>query len=262
MDIDTQAPNDVEQVNPTQVNFGQGADTQALDEGQVNSEINSWESDKRFATHWGQDPNKMYESLRYHEKRQGDFDTQINEYKKQIDELQKYKNDYTAIEELFGNEKIGPELRNVIEKYSQQESQETQQPIENLDPRLDELLSWKKNIENHAINYYQQQIRDSEFKKIDELADKFQISYDKDQFIDYMTKSNVPQEMWFNNFKAQAFEQVMAKHGAKAAEQALAKSAYTQSYPSGNSKANNAQSRVSNMSDYVAALDAIMSRQQ
>ena len=57
----------------TTLNFGQGSeqDTQeSASEGQVNQDISNWNDDKRFKEHWGEDPNKMYETLRYHEKRQ------------------------------------------------------------------------------------------------------------------------------------------------------------------------------------------------
>ena len=121
---DTQNDVATEQVQPeaTQVTFGQGnnTDTPSDVNGQVESESisNSWEGDKRFESHWGKDPNKMYESLRYHEKRQGEFDKQINDYKSQVEELQKYKDDYTAMEELFNNEQVGNELLGVCLLYT------------------------------------------------------------------------------------------------------------------------------------------------
>ena len=67
------APEQVEQEKTT-LTFGQGqeADTQeASTDGQVDTVVTNWNEDKRFKEHWGEDPNKMYESLRFHEKRQG-----------------------------------------------------------------------------------------------------------------------------------------------------------------------------------------------
>lgn len=130
MGEDIQAYVATEQVQPeaTQVTFGQGdsVDTSSNDNGQVEIEsINSWEGDKRFESHWGKDPNKMYESLRYHEKRQGEFDKQINDYKSQVEELQRYKDDYSQIEELFNHEQIGSELLGVINKYSNGEQEQS-----------------------------------------------------------------------------------------------------------------------------------------
>ena len=78
----------------TTLNFGQGSenDTQEpTSEDKLNQDISNWNEDKRFKEHWGEDPNKMYETLRYHEKRQGEFDSQINDYKTQIEDLGKYK---------------------------------------------------------------------------------------------------------------------------------------------------------------------------
>ena len=108
-DIQTEdAP--VEQVSEkTTLTFGQGTeDTQtASEDGQVEQSVSNWNEDKRFKEHWGEDPNKMYESLRFHEKKQGEYDKQLNEYKEQVESLNKYKDDYTSLEKLFDHPEIG-----------------------------------------------------------------------------------------------------------------------------------------------------------
>ena len=62
-----------EQVEPqeTTLNFRQGQEDntqEGVENGQVEQEIANWNEDKRFKDHWSEDPNKMYETLRYHEK--------------------------------------------------------------------------------------------------------------------------------------------------------------------------------------------------
>ena len=110
---------------------------------------------KRFNTHWGEDPNKMYESLRSHEKKQGDFDKQITDYKDQVETLQKYKDDYKAVEDLFNHEQMGSELLGVINKYqSPEQQQEAQQEVNPMNQQLTDLMSWRDNIEKQALNTY------------------------------------------------------------------------------------------------------------
>jgi len=260
---DIQADVAAEQVQPeaTQVTFGQGenTDTSSNDNGQVESEsINSWEGDKRFESHWAKDPNKMYESLRYHEKRQGDFDKQINDYKSQVEELQRYKDDYTAMEELFNNEQIGNELLGVINKYSNGEQEQAQPQTNIQDDRLNEILSWKENIEKQALSHYETQQQNEAFEKINKLADQYVINYDKDQFVNYMNEAQIPKHLWFDAFKAQAFEQVMAKHGTKAAEQALSKAQATPSVVTGNNKVPVTATAPKSIDDFKAQLDSVL----
>ena len=260
---DIQADVATEQVQPeaTQVTFGQGdsVDTSSNDNGQVESEsINSWEGDKRFESHWGKDPNKMYESLRYHEKRQGEFDKQINDYKSQVEELQKYKDDYTAMEELFNNEQVGNELLGVINKYSNGEQEQAQPQTNVQDDRLNDLLSWKDSIEKQALSHYETQQQNEAFDKINKLADQYVINYDKDQFVNYMNEAQIPKHLWFDAFKAQAFEQVMAKHGTKAAEQALSKAQATPSVVTGNNKVPVTATAPKSIDDFKAQLDSVL----
>ncbi len=265
MGPDIQADVAPEQVQPeaTQVTFGQGdsVDTSSNDNGQVESEsINSWEGDKRFESHWAKDPNKMYESLRYHEKRQGGFDKQINDYKSQVEELQRYKDDYSQIEELFNHEQMGSELLSVINKYSNGEQEQAQpQPQANVqDDRLNDLLSWKDSIEKQALSHYDTQQQNEAFNKIDKLAEQYVINYDKEQFANYMNEAQIPKHLWFDAFKAQAFEQVMAKHGTQAAEQALSKAQATQSVATGSNKVPVGANPPRNIDDFKAQLDAIL----
>ena len=260
---DIQADVATEQVQPeaTQVTFGQGdsVDTSSNDNGQVESEsINSWEGDKRYESHWGKDPNKMYESLRYYEKRQGDFDKQINDYKSQVQDLQRYKDDYSQIEELFNHEQIGNELLGVINKYSNGEQEQAQPQANIQDDRINEILSWKDSIEKQALSHYETQQQNEAFSKIDKLADQYVINYDKKQFANYMNEAQIPKHLWFEAFKAQAFEQVMAKHGTQAAEQALSKAQATQSVVAGSNKVPVGANPPQSIDDFKAQLDSVL----
>lgn len=260
---DIQADVATEQVQPeaTQVTFGQGdsVDTSSNENGQVESEsINSWEGDKRFESHWGKDPNKMYESLRYHEKRQGDFDKQINDYKSQVDELQKYKDDYTTLEDLFNHPQIGPDIESVLNKHHNG-NQDQAQPVANIeDNRLNEVLAWKQSIEQQALSHYETQQQNNAFDSINEYAKSQNIQWDKDEFVNYMQANNFPVETWPIAFKGVASEQIMANQRSKAAEQALSKAQATQSVVTGNNKVSVTSKAPSNINELKAQLDQIL----
>jgi hypothetical protein len=200
----------------------------------------------------------MYESLRYEEKRQGEFDKQINDYKSQVEELQKYKDDYSQIEELFNNEQIGSELLGVINKYSNGEQEQVQPQTNVQDDRLNEILSWKESIENQALSHYETQQQNEAFNKIDKLAEQYVINYDKEQFSNFMNEANIPKHLWFNAFKSQAFEQVMAKHGTQAAEQALSKAQASPSVITGSNKVPVTANAPRSIDDFKAQLDSIL----
>jgi len=237
---DTQAPEEeqVENEEATQVNFGQGDnDTSQDDAGQVEAGSSTWQDDKRFNTHWGEDPNKMYESLRYHEKKQGDFDKQITDYKDQVESLQKYKDDYKAVEDLFNHEQMGSELLGVINKYqSPEQQQEAQQEVNPMNQQLTDLMSWRENIEKQALNTYYSQEETKQFKEIDSLAKDYNLQYDKEQFASHMQKNNVPREYWARFFKSEALPSILNANSQKSAETALKKSVDNQSIVSGANK--------------------------
>jgi len=258
-DIQEEVTEEQVEQEATQISFGQGndVDTSGDDAGQVESSNNSWEGDKRYEEHWSKDPNKMYESLRYHEKRQGDFDKQINDYKKQVEELSRYRDDYNAVEELFNHEQLGNELLGVINKYN---NVEPEQAVQQEDPnaqRLNELLSWKSNIEEQALNSYYKQQEDAQISEIDQLASKYNLKYDKQQFIDHMNKGNIPREYWSRYFKSEALPTILEANSALSAENALKKSANAQSLATG---ANKQRPAVGNDSSYKSALDKILNQ--
>jgi vacuolar-type H+-ATPase subunit I/STV1 len=261
---DIQADVATEQVQPeaTQVTFGQGenTDTSNNNNGQVESESinNSWEGDKRFESHWGKDPNKMYESLRYHEKRQGDFDKQINDYKSQVEELQKYKDDYTAMEDLFNHPQIGPDIENVLNKYSNGQEEQVQPQANIQDDRINDLLSWKNSIEQQAASHYETQQQNKAFDSINEYAKSHNIQWDKNQFVNYMQANNFPVETWPIAFKGVASEQIMANTRSKAAEQALSKAQATQSVATGSNKVPVTGNAPKNIDDLKAQLDSVL----
>jgi hypothetical protein len=257
-DIQEEVKEEQVEQQSTQINFGQGNENTPNDDaGQVESSNNSWEGDKRYEEHWSKDPNKMYESLRYHEKRQGDFDKQINDYKSQVEELQRYKDDYTAVEDLFNHEQIGNELLGVINKYSAGEPEpKVEAPAAN-NQQLEELLAWKSNVEQNALNHYYTQQEQDQFKDIDALAKQYNLSYDKEQFVKHMNDGQIPREYWSRYFKSEALPTILNANAAISAENALKKSVSSQSIATG---ANKQRLTARGESNYQSALDKLLNQ--
>jgi len=252
----------VEQNEATQISFGQSEnnDTQIDTDGQVDEpNTNTWTDDKRYGSHWGEDPNKMYESLRYHEKRQGEFDTQINDYKTQVSDLSQYKENYTNLENLFNHEQLGPQLMNVIESWQNngnataEPQQQQQQPTH--DPRFDDIMNWKQDIEKRSQEIYLENLEKEQMGEVNKMAKEYNINFDEKEFKSYMKAENIPQEYWPRFFKSEALPHIVKNTANKAGESALKKASSNQSLGTGTSKIMSQGAPSSNLeADLVAAL--------
>ena len=257
-----EAPEQVEeQQEKTTLEFGQvqdaELDTQADSTGHVENSNLNWEEDKRFKDHWSEDPNKMYESLKYHEKKQGEFDSQINEYKTQVGELEKYKNDYEQLEKLFDHPELGQELLDTINKYKAPQNQEQPQ-AQDSNPyasQIHDLMQWKGQIEEQALGQYKEQQKAEQFNQIDAFAKQYNIDYNKDDFVNAMTTGNVDPASWSHYFKSQAAEVALKNTANRAAENALKKKSVTSSFPSADSKQSTAPA---NYHRYGEVLDKVL----
>ncbi len=227
---DIQNEDAVEQVEEkTTLTFGQGEqDTQsASEDGQVEQSVSNWNEDKRYKEHWGEDPNKMYESLRFHEKKQGDYDKQINEYKEQVEGLNKYKDDYNALEKLFDHPEIGNELLGVINKYQQPQQTQQVQPQQQdqlyaqLQNQVNDFSKWKEQLTQQAVAQHVQQQEQQQLTQIDEFAKQYRINYDRDDFLKAAKAKNLEPQNWGDYFKAQAVDVAMKSAANRAAESAL-----------------------------------------
>lgn len=227
---DIQNEDATEQVEEnTTLTFGQGEqDTQeASTDGQVEQSVSNWNEDKRYKEHWGEDPNKMYESLRFHEKKQGDYDKQINEYKEQVESLNKYKDDYSALEKLFDHPEIGNELLGVINKYQQPQQTQQVQPQQQdqlyaqLQNQVNDFGKWKEQLQQQALAQHIQQQEQQQLTQIDEFAKRYGINYDRDDFLKAAKAKNLEPSNWGDYFKAQAVDVAMKSAANRAAESAL-----------------------------------------
>jgi hypothetical protein len=244
-----------EQAEKTTLNFGQSEEsTPQQEEGQVETNID-WTQDKRYGEHWGEDPNKLYESLKFHEKKQGEYTNQINEYKSQVEDLEKIKADYNTLEQLFDHPELGKELLGTIEKY--QNPQDQQQGINNnyLQQEVNDIKKWKQDLENQALNHYKQDLKETQINLIDDFAKEHSIEYNKDDFQKAMEASNVDPQSWSHYFKSQAAEVALKKARNRAAEAALRNKNSTQSFSSLDNKQS---SSPTNYNNYTDVLDKVL----
>lgn len=240
-------PKDQEQAPVTQLQFGQDEGTQDQEVGQVEgTDYGTWDSDKRYNTHWGEDPNKMYHSLRYHEKKQGDYQNQINDYKSQNESLKEYEQNWKAIQEMANDPTIGPKFSQIINEYQgiPNESQTQNQVVNNgvynpnqqfnqylqpIQQKLHDIELWKNDLMNHVNQQNAQQVKDQQFQAIDQVASQYGLQYDKNSFVNEMQAKGIPVEHWSAHFNSVAMPQVLANVSAQASESALNNANATQS---------------------------------
>lgn len=248
-------PSDQDQAQVTQLTFGQDEGTQDQEVGQVEgTDYGTWDSDKRYDTHWGEDPNKMYHSLRYHEKKQGDFDNQIKDYKGQVESLKEYQDNWEALQSLASHPTVGPKFSQLINEYQgiSNESQTQEQVVNNgvYDPnqqfnqhlqpiqqKLQDIESWKNDLMNQVNQYNTQEAQDQQFQAIDEVASKHGLKYDKNSFVNEMQAKGIPVEYWSAHFSSVAMPQVLANVSAQSSESALRNANATQSMAGAGDKA-------------------------
>lgn len=247
-----------EQVEPeaTTLTFGQGneQDTQeVVDNGQVEQEIANWNDDKRFKDHWAEDPNKMYETLRYHEKRQGDYDN----LKSEVESLGKYREDYNALEKLFEHPELGNQLLGVINKHQNPQAVQQQNvednPYQAELQKLNDMWAWKEKIDQQATQHLQVQQQKEQFEKIDNFAKQYNIQYDKDDFLSAMQQQNIDPNNWVHFFKSQASDVALKNAQNRAAETALKNRSAIPSSVSGSGKLGSPYSGM-NVDDALAAI--------
>ena len=240
-DIQEQAAE--EQAGTTTLNFGQSEHgTQEAENGQVENALTNWEEDKRFSDHWGKDPNKMYESLKYHEKKQGEYDAQINDYKEKLSSFEDYKtkaSDYDQLERLFEHPELGQQLINTVQNYSNKNNTQTQQePNSYLQNQVNELAEWKNNVQALTEQHQVQQAQNEQLSKINDFAQKYNIQYDANDFVSAMNNSNVDPVNWYHYFRSEASDTALKNAQNLAAEKALQNKANVHSVVSGANKSN------------------------
>lgn len=107
-----------EQAEPTTLQFGQGQEEGTLsnEEGQV-EEVSGWESDKRFSSHWNESPDKMYETLKYNEKRHGEYDKQVKELNANLESYKQKASDFDTLNTfLEQNGEVQNTILNALEQ--------------------------------------------------------------------------------------------------------------------------------------------------
>ena len=233
-----------EQAEPTTLQFGQGQEQSTLpnEEGQV-EELSGWQSDKRFSTHWNESPDKMYETLRYNEKKHGEYQKQLKELNTNLESYKQKASDFDTLNAfLEQNGEVQNTILNALEQAKngtarQQQVSHNQLPNEyaQILEEVNRLKGWKSSVEDIAEKQYMDIQQKETFQTIDDFAEKFNIQYDKANFIDAMDKNGIPVEHWLHFFKSQASDVALKNAQNSAAEKAYQNKSITGSIPQGKS---------------------------
>tara|TARA_R110000751_G_scaffold303760_1_gene418686 strand:- start:1610 stop:2404 length:795 start_codon:yes stop_codon:yes gene_type:complete len=231
-----------EQAEPTTLQFGQGQEEGTLsnEQGQV-EEVSGWESDKRFSSHWNESPDKMYETLKYNEKRHGEYDKQVKELNTNLESYKQKASDFDTLNTfLEQNGEVQNTILNALEQSKngtarQQQVGQNQLPNEYAEmlEEVNSLKGWKSSVEDIAEKQYMDSQQKETFQTIDDFAGKFNIQYDKSNFMEAMDKNSVPVEHWLHFFKSQASDVALKNAQNSAAEKAYHNKSITGSMPQG-----------------------------
>lgn len=264
-------PSDQDQAQVTQLTFGQDEGTQDQEVGQVEgTDYGTWDSDKRYDTHWGEDPNKMYHSLRYHEKKQGDFDNQIKDYKGQVESLKEYQDNWEALQSLASHPTVGPKFSQLINEYqgipnetqtqnqvvnngAYDPNQQFNQHLQPIQQKLQDIESWKNDLMNQVNQYNTQEAQDQQFQAIDQMASENGFTYNKNDFMQSMQAKGIPVEHWVAQFTYEAWPQIKSNVTAQSSESALRNANATQSMAGAGDKASQSGEGLSFRDQLMAA---------
>jgi hypothetical protein len=220
--IDTPQEGQAQDIQPESVQeVGQVEGTH--DQGQVDQVIDQegWQTDKRFKEHWGEDPNKMYDTLRHLEKRQSEFDTAQS----QVKELQEYQN---TVKGLLDHPELGPALTQVIEDFENNQlkakygemSPEQLEMVKAQDQRLSELEEkYQSHEQEQKFNAIKEEA-ETQLSNVNALAKEYGIELDEGQFLTYCQENNVPVTMMQAAFLEHALPILKDKFQIKGEENA------------------------------------------
>lgn len=205
--------------------------------GQSNSGANAaednnsidWTKDSRYGSHWkGEnnqgDPNKMYETVKYLESRQGDYDNQKSQFtdlQSKYEEMNKNYQDSlnynNNVKEYLDHPVLGQKINDLVNSHNNDEiraqygSDLNDQQISaygKLEDQMNQLSNWQKTYEEKESANNRNNMAMDNMDKIKSIADDHKILWNDEAqkaFVNHCQNSKVPVE----NMKAEFYEYAM-----------------------------------------------------
>ncbi len=186
-------------------------------EGSEQPKVTGWESDKRYETMWGKDPNKAYESYKNMETQMEKISRLNKEYESRVREreaeIEKYKPGKQVLDFFESNPKYQELVVNALKEAKKQEQE--QKYGAPLNPQIYGALEKSERVERELMKMKEErQVQeissriDSSLNEIDSIAKKYELEWDRRDFLTYCNKNNVPPEYMVDKFTRLAHDKI------------------------------------------------------
>jgi hypothetical protein len=180
--------------------------------------LKGWQEDKRYETFWKKDPNNLYGSYKTLEQKLEENGLKIKEYEEKIDNLNKSNSEVSELTNYFESISKHPAFSNkfndLINEYNKsirREAYGADLPDHIVDKlqKVDELEEYvQKQKETEKVTE-QSKIIEEQQSKIDEIAKKHNIEYDKNEFLEWCKENRIAPSSMEAHFIKHAYNHII-----------------------------------------------------
>lgn len=197
----------------------QGQDPAAIEADPTETPVlGQWEQDGRYESMWNKSPENLYKSYKDLEKKLNDNGNTIrSEYDGKMKDMTEKLGRHEQLENYLSTIEAHPELSKrftgMIEDFNKQLNREkygSDLPQEAIDKfqELDSLKEHIQNGENEKLVNENLKVIDQQFDEMNEIAKKYNFTYDEQEFLAYAKENDVKPSMMKAVFLNQVLPQI------------------------------------------------------
>ena len=279
-EINTLANELVSAQSPEPTGLDNQADTQQSTDGQVEITNNeqggetqentqqeyNLSDDSRVGTYWkgedgNVDPNKMYDHIKFVEKKQGTYDKLQTDYKSLEEKNVELQSVYDEVNTILNDPQSGPMLKNTLQeienakarsKYGELSDAELSYRTQH-DDKLDNTQREITELRNQIRDREHTDIAKSQIGEIETMAKEYGVDPNVSGFLDYVKQHQVPVNLFKAVWKDLASEKIYESVGNKRLE--LERNAGKQTMPGSMPSSNSGRSQASLNTDGMSISD-------
>jgi len=184
------------------------------------SPLDSWDSDERFETQWGGDPNKLYSELKQKEKEAQElakYRDEATKYQTQLSEKEESLTKYSKAQQILDFFESNPEYKDGLMTTLQQIEQEQRRvkygdlPEEAIQ-KLQEAEAVKKELQEFKNQQLQEKAFQTITKGLDEISSvckEHGLKFNEEKFLGYCKQKNIPPEYMSAEFHRLANKRIL-----------------------------------------------------
>ena len=182
--------------------------------------LDSWDSDERFETQWGGDPNKLYSELKQKEKEAQElakYRDEATKYQTQLSEKEESLTKYSKAQQILDFFESNPEYKDGLMTTLQQIEQEQRRvkygdlPEEAIQ-KLQEAEAVKKELQEFKNQQLQEKAFQTITKGLDEISSvckEHGLKFSEEKFLGYCKQKNIPPEYMSAEFHRLANKRIL-----------------------------------------------------